>query len=134
MYRNIHSTVSKSWESKWLKFCTKANMRVNLQTKMSTSNVCQQWNVPYLLKRGTAWNVLRLAETTWCHMKPPSNQPNHPKLPKNSQKMPDITWYQPQHIFFTKKELLFSSATFMLCLKVIFGQSQTESWLFFKLR
>ena len=67
-------------------------------------------------------------------MKPPSNQPNYPKLPKNGQEMLDIAWYQPQHIFFSKKELLFSYATLMLCLKIILGQSQTENWLFFKLR
>ena len=79
---------------------------------MSTSNLCQHWDVPYLLKRGTAWNDPKPVETTWCYLKPPSNQS---KPPKTTQEIPDVTWYQPQYIFFTKNESFFSCVALLLC-------------------
>ena len=88
-------------------------------TKMSTSNLCQHWDLSYLLKRGTTWKDLKPAETTWCHLEPPTN---YSKPLKTTQEIPDITWHQSQYIFFTKNELFFSAVALMLCLKVIFGQ------------
>ena len=66
--KNLYSAVSKGWESNWLKFSTKAKYEVNLYAKMCTSNLCQYWDGPYLLKWGTAWNDLKPAETTWCYL------------------------------------------------------------------
>ena len=88
-------------------------------TKMSTSNLCQHWDLSYLLNWGTTWKDLKPAETTWCHLEPPTN---YSKPLKTTQEIPDITWHQSQYIFFTKNELFFSAVALMLCLKVIFGQ------------
>ena len=73
---------------------------------------------PFVLTK-TKNGLKQSAETTWCQLEPPSN---YPKPLKTTQEIPDITWYQPQCIFFTKNELFFSAAALMLCLKVIFGQ------------
>ena len=45
MSRHFNSTVSKGGESKWLKFCSKANMKM-FYTKMTTSNLCQHGDLP----------------------------------------------------------------------------------------
>ena len=56
----------------------KTQYEVTFYTKMSKSNLCQHWDVPHLLKQGTAWNDLKPAETAWCHLQPPSSSQNHP--------------------------------------------------------
>ena len=100
-----------------IKVLYKSQYEVKFYTKMSTSNLCQHWDVPYLLKRGMAWNNLKPAETTWNH---PVTSQNYLKLLKE---IPAILYLIPLTVLcFTKNELFFSCVALMLCIKVIFGQ------------
>ena len=59
-----------------VKFLHKSSFEVDFYTKMNTSNLCQHWDLSYLIKWGTAWNDLKPSSnhpvTSQNHLNPPT--------------------------------------------------------------